>query len=51
MVVFPYQGETILRPSKGKGNNKTQNRGMITIKDGAKARIGTDRERMQPRSR
>jgi hypothetical protein len=22
-VVFPYKGETTLRPSKGKGNNKT----------------------------
>jgi hypothetical protein len=27
-----------------------QDRGMSIIKDGAKARIGTDRERMQPRS-
>jgi hypothetical protein len=23
MVVFPYKGETTLRPTKGKGNNKT----------------------------
>jgi hypothetical protein len=22
-VVFPYQGETTLKPSKGKGNDKT----------------------------
>jgi hypothetical protein len=27
-----------------------QDRGMSIIKDGAKERIGTDRERMQPRS-
>jgi hypothetical protein len=27
-----------------------EGRGMSIIKDGAKARIGTDRERMQPRS-
>ena len=45
MVVFPYQGETILRPSKGKGNNKTcRIGGMSIIKDGAKAMIVTDRE-------
>jgi hypothetical protein len=27
-----------------------EGRGMSIMKDGAKARIGTDRERMQPRS-
>jgi hypothetical protein len=40
MVVSPYKGETTLRLSKGKGNNKTC---MSTIRDGAKARIVTDR--------
>jgi hypothetical protein len=51
MVAFPYKGETTLESLKGKGNNNTymQDRGMIIIKDGAKARIVTDMERMQPR--
>ena len=51
MVVFPYQGKTTLRPSKGKGNNKTcRIGGMSIIKDGAKARIIVTREKMQPRA-
>jgi hypothetical protein len=51
MVVFPYKGETTLRPSKDKGNDKTcRIGGMSTTKDGVKARIVTNRERIQPRS-
>jgi hypothetical protein len=49
MVVFPYKGETTLRPSKDKGNDKTcRIGGMSTTKDGVKARIVTVGDRYPP---